>query len=80
MFHEWKTYEFHEKPSKIRFAKRTHKKNFTVSRTYNSSNKEWEIQDMGENIVYKPLLNNIDVATLMNEGDIEIDTGSWDRL
>ena len=57
------------------------KKNLTVSRFNNSSNKEWEIQDMGdEDIMYKPLLDNIDVETLTNESDFEIDTASPDRL
>ena len=52
-----------------------------MSRTNNTSNKEREVQDVGdEDILYKPLLNDIDVETLMNEDYFEIDTGSQDGL
>ena len=33
-----------------------------------------------EDIMYKPLLDNVDVETLINESDFKIDTGSLDRL
>ena len=57
------------------------KKNLTVSRTDDSSNKEREVQDMGdEDIPYKLLLDNIDVEMLMNEDDFEIGTRSRDGL
>ena len=48
------------------------KNNLTVSRTDDSSNQEREVQDVGEeNIMYEPLLDDIDVETLMNEDDFE---------
>ena len=57
------------------------KKNLTVSRTDNNSNKEREVQDVGdEDIMYEPLLDDIDVETLMNEDNLKIDTESRDRL
>ena len=57
------------------------KRNLTVSRTDNSSNKEREVQDVGEeDIMYEPLSDDIDAETLMNEDDFEIDTGSRDGL
>ena len=56
-------------------------KYLTVSGTDSSSNKEREIQDVGdEDIMYKSLLDNTAVETLVNEDDFEIDTGSRDRL
>ena len=54
----------------------------TVSSTDDdSSNKEPEVQDVGdEDIMYEPLLDDKDVKMLINEGDFEIDTGSRDGL
>ena len=53
------------------------KKYLTVSRNDDNSNKEKEGQDVGdENIMYKSLLDDINVEALMNEDDFEIDTGS----
>ena len=52
-----------------------------MSRTDDSSNKERQVQDMGDkDVIYKPLLDNIDTETLMNVDDCEIDTGSRDGL
>ena len=49
--------------------------------TVYSCNKEREVQDMGdENIMYEPLLDNINTETLINEDDFEIDMGSRDGL
>ena len=43
------------------------KKNLTASRTNDSSNKEREVQDMGdEDILYVLLLDYIDVETFVN--------------
>ena len=53
----------------------------TVGRTDNSSNKENEVQDVGdEDIMHELLLDDIDVVMLMNEDNFEIDTGSRDGL
>ena len=53
------------------------KKYLTVSRTDKSSNKKREVQDVGdEDIMYEPLLDNIDAETLMNGDDFKIDMGS----
>ena len=52
-----------------------------MGRTDDSSNKEREVQDVGDkDIMHELLLDDIDMVMLMNEGDIEIDTGSWDGL
>ena len=57
------------------------KKNLPVSRTDDSSNKEREVQDVGdEDIMYQSLLDDIDAEMLMNEGYFEIDTESQDGL
>ena len=61
------------------------KRNLTVNRTDGSSNKasnkEREVQDVGdEDIKYEPLLDDFNEETLMNEDDFEIDTGSRDGL
>ena len=54
------------------------KKNLTLSRTDDSSNKEREVQDMGdEDIMYEPLLDDM---RKLNEDDFEIDTGLRDWL
>ena len=43
------------------------KKNLTASRTDDSSNMEREVQDVGdEDIMYEPLLDDIDAEALMN--------------
>ena len=55
------------------------KKYLTVSRIDDSSNKEREVQDVGDkDKMYELLLDDIDAETLMNEDDFEIDTGSRD--
>ena len=57
------------------------KKNLTVSRIDDSCNKEREVQNVGnKDIVYEPLLDNMDAETLMNEGNFEIDMGSSEGL
>ena len=66
-------------PCDIRVGKLTvkKKKNLTESRTDDSSNKERKVQDEGgKDILYEPLLDDINVETLMNEGTFEIDMGS----
>lgn len=67
-----------KKPCEIRFGNWTVKKEYlTVSRNDNNSTKEKEGQDVGdENVMYKPLLDDANAETLMNEDGFEIDTGS----
>ena len=71
------------KSKRIGIGKCTDKKtmNLTVSTTAESCNKEKEVQGVGDDdILYERLLHDMDVETLMNEDDFEIDTGSCDGL
>ena len=52
-----------------------------MSRNNDNSNKEKDGQDVeDEKFIYKPLLDDRNAGTLMNEENFEIDTGPWDRL
>ena len=54
-----------------------------MSITNNNSDKEREVQDEGdgdEDVMYEPLLHDIDAATLMYEDDFEVETGSREGL
>ena len=55
------------------------KKSLIVSMTNNNSDREREVQDVGdkdEDVMHEPLLDDIGVETLMNEDDFEFETGS----
>ena len=57
------------------------RKNLIVSMTDNNSDREREVQYTGDkDEMYEPLLDDIDVETLMAEGDFEVETGSREEL
>ena len=48
-----------------------------VSTMDDNSDRESEVQDIGdEHVMYEPLLDDIDMETLMQEADFEVETGS----
>ena len=52
-----------------------------MSRTNDTSNKERKVQDVrDEDVVYKPLLDNIDGEKLINEDNFETYMGSRDGV